>query len=266
MWASGSEGAAEARLLDVATEFGLSQPFYVRRGSQADQATLGQIFQGNCFAIERYHQGRVARAFYDDLLTKNCSPLILDLGANIGAASRFFRSQYPHSRLIAVEPEEQNALLCDLNLRQDPTAQGSHAVVQAAVGSRQGSLFLADPGVGEWGYQVGTSGERQVAVVDVPSLLAGEPATMRPFLCKIDIEGGEKNLFSANYFWIYDFAVVILELHDWLHPFERCTHFLQRVFASAEYDMIFSGENLTLFSYNHLLPFHHPYKSPLFAD
>ena len=263
--ASRFEEAVDERFRDVAEEFGLHEPFYVRRGSQADHSALGQIFQGDCFAIERHHQGRVARAFYADLLSKSCDPLILDLGANIGAASRYFRRHYPESRLIAVEPEGQNAQLCDLNLRQLAAASASHSVVQAAVGSRPG-LFLADPGVGEWGYQVGTSGEREVAVVDVPSLLADLPETVRPFLCKIDIEGGEKDLFSANYFWVYDFAVVILELHDWLHPFERCTHFLQRVFASSEYDMIFSGENLTLFSYKHLLAYHHPYKSPLFAD
>jgi FkbM family methyltransferase len=264
--ASRFEEAVDERFRDVAEEFGLHEPFYARRGSQADHSALGQIFQGDCFAIERHHQGRVARAFYADLLSKNCDPLILDLGANIGAAARYFRRQYPESRLIAVEPEGQNAHLCDLNLRQVAAASASHSVVQAAVGSRQGSLFLADPGVGEWGYQVGTSGEREVAVVDVPSLLADLPETVRPFLCKIDIEGGEKDLFSANHFWVYDFAVVILELHDWLHPFERCTHYLQRVFASSEYDMIFSGENLTLFSYKHLLAYHHPYKSPLFAD
>ena len=35
-----------------------------------------------------------------------------------------------------------------------------------------------------------------------------------PFLIKIDIEGGEENLFNNNTEWINNFEVIIIELHD----------------------------------------------------
>ena len=222
---------------------------------------------GGAFDIERYRQGGVARAYYNHILRENKIPVILDLGANIGAASRFFSIKFPDASIIAVEPDEENAKICQLNTTTNNLGlYPTRRVVTAAVGSENGSLFLADHGMGEWGYQVDTIGDKPVEVIDVPSLLGELPANAQPFIAKIDIEGGEKDLFSKNYSWVYDFAVVILEIHDWLHPFEHCTCALQRVFAAQEYDQIFKGENIYFFSYKHLRDHHNPYKNPYLDD
>ena len=42
--------------------------------------------------------------------------VILDLGANIGLASVYFLNKYPQSAVIAVEPEESNFNMLQLNL------------------------------------------------------------------------------------------------------------------------------------------------------
>lgn len=253
-------------MIDVSSDFNLAHPFLIRSDSEADKGCLGQIFQGGAFDIERYHQGRVARAYYNHILRENKIPVILDLGANIGAASRFLSIKYPEAAIIAVEPDEENAKICKLNTTENILSPSNiRRVVTAAVGSENGSLFLADHGMGEWGYQVDTSGDKPVEVLDVPSLLRELPSNVMPFLAKIDIEGGEKDLFSKNYSWVYDFAVVILEIHDWLHPFEHCTSPLQRVFAAKDYDQIFKGENIYFFSYEHLRKHHNPYKKPIFG-
>ena len=37
-------------------------------------------------------------------------------------------------------------------------------------------------------------------------------------LIKIDIEGGESELFEKNIEWIEKFPLIIIELHDWMLP------------------------------------------------
>ena len=47
---------------------------------------------------------------------------------------------------------------------------------------------------------------------------------------KIDIEGGEDDLFSGDLDWLERTPLVIIELHDWLFPNEpRSRNFLRAV-------------------------------------
>ena len=67
-----------------------------------------------------------------------------------------------------------------------------------------------------------------------------------PFICKIDIEGGEANLFKCNYSWLERFPLVIIELHDWLLPGEsNSRNFLK---AALEFDFVYRDENLFCFN------------------
>ena len=65
-----------------------------------------------------------------------------------------------------------------------------------------------------------------------------------PFIVKIDIEGGEENLFSMNTDWIKKIPMVIIELHDWLLPKQRTsTNFLKTV-SELDRDFNIKGENI----------------------
>src|SRR5258706_2174856 len=46
--------------------------------------------------------------------------LIVDIGANIGAASIYFHTQYPHSRVVSVEPSSVAFALLAENARSFP--------------------------------------------------------------------------------------------------------------------------------------------------
>ncbi len=37
-----------------------------------------------------------------------------------------------------------------------------------------------------------------------------------PWIVKVDIEGGEADLFAANTEWVDAVPVIIIELHDWM--------------------------------------------------
>lgn len=70
-----------------------------------------------------------------------------------------------------------------------------------------------------------------------------------PFICKIDIEGAEQELFSANTQWITRFPIVIIELHDWLFPRSGSSANFLRAIAGTNRDFVVSGENI--FSVSH---------------
>ena len=75
-----------------------------------------------------------------------------------------------------------------------------------------------------------------------------------PFICKVDIEGGEEFLFSKNTEWVARFPVIIVELHDWMLPWQRNSrNFLKRI-ANLDFDIIWRGENMFCFNYNLLHP------------
>jgi hypothetical protein len=70
------------------------------------------------------------------------------------------------------------------------------------------------------------------------------------FLIKIDIEGSEKDLFSKNYDLIKKFKIIIIELHDWLHPGKNISinflKFINKQNNKKKFlrDIITFGENL----------------------
>ena len=77
--------------------------------------------------------------------------VILDLGANIGAASLFLLREIPNSRVIAIEPDPGNASLCARNL----APFGDRAVVLEAALWSENTWLTFDAGTREVGAEAG---------------------------------------------------------------------------------------------------------------
>ena len=68
-----------------------------------------------------------------------------------------------------------------------------------------------------------------------------------PFLIKIDIEGGEENLFETSTAWIDLFPLLIIELHDWLLPRKNTSlNFIRRI-GQFKRDFVYNSENIFSF-------------------
>ena len=79
----------------------------VLRSATSDWFTFDQIFINedyNLKALKRYPEFEALYAKY----SAEGVPLILDLGANIGLSSVYFHHIWPNSKIIAVEPSEDN--------------------------------------------------------------------------------------------------------------------------------------------------------------
>jgi FkbM family methyltransferase len=140
---------------------------------------------------------------------------IIDGGANVGYASIFFAITYPQARIFAVEPEESNFEMLLRNTR----FYRNIIPIRAALWHREEELQILDATAEKWAFQTVRPNKEKISekvdVLTVDRLIdLGKIDTIDIF--KIDIEGAEKELFSANYEkWLEKTNVIIIEVHDW---------------------------------------------------
>jgi len=171
--------------------------------------------------------------------------LIIDGGANIGCASLFFARKYSGATILAVEPDAENARLCAKNTAHLPGVR----VIQGALWPRDTWLQIESPDVHNTEFRVVETTRQQpnaLHAYTIPALLDMAKADMVDIL-KIDIEGGERELFADNADWLTRVGVLIIELHDRLHP--GCSRELYRAICnrSLDFNQRIQGENTIIF-------------------
>ena len=212
------------------------------RGTVADRGVVGQTFghkPGKVAAAPPRH-GRL-KLFGSQILARGRRPLILDLGANIGATAMRYAVHFPDARVIALEPHEGNAELARRN-----TAGLDVDVRVAAIGPRRGEARIANPDGKEWGFRVSESGTGPaVPVTTIPALIeeAGQQGFL-PFILKCDVEGTERDLFDADSAWFDDFAMVSCEPHDWMGRRWLTINGFLRAHLRTPRQLLIQGDNL----------------------
>lgn len=208
---------------------------WLRTGT-TDAHVFRQVFIDNDYNLRRFseHYPRI-RAMYE----KMSEPLILDLGANIGLSSLYFAKNFERARIVAIEPDPANFTALRRNV--DPFEKIS--AVPAAIASRDGHVDVIASSSGAWASQTKLCDTGSIPAISVPSLLKMRSAA-QPFIVKIDIEGFEEELFSANTDWLDVFPVLIIETHDWMLPGRANSRNLLKALAGRERDLLFHAENL----------------------
>ncbi|KQN21262.1 hypothetical protein ASE86_14965 [Sphingomonas sp. Leaf33] len=221
----------------LATRFG---PVHLRR-QDTDLLAIRQVLVDREYDLAGLAQMDRLRAIYAAHLARGRRPVIIDAGANIGAASLWFASVFPDAAIVAVEPEPANAAIARLNLAALPHAR----LVEAAIGAAPGTVGLRTVENQGWAARThrDTGGEGGIAVVTVPDLVAAVPQG-RPFIVKVDIEGFESDLFDRNIAWVEQAAAIIVEPHDWMLPGAGTSQALQAALFGKGREVLISGENL----------------------
>lgn len=213
----------------------------LKLSSYFDWATLHEIFVRREYDTKFFLADKGIREEYESILTSGKTPLILDLGANVGVASIFFSNKYPSAKVVGLEPSEKNANLAQSNLAKLANAE----VICSAVSSEDGEIDVFDPGLGNNAFRTFGKEDDVVGKVQarsIPSLLA-QYSPMTPFIVKIDVEGFESTLFHGDTSWIDSFKVIAIEIHDWMLPGEAISSNLMKALGGKNRDLVFRGEN-----------------------
>lgn len=222
---------------------GFNHQMHFRVEPSSDLAVINQIMQHGVYSLDGWvHKQILENYLIDNYKTQR--PLIVDAGANIGASSIYFSNSWSNSMVISIEPEKYNFALLKLN-----TVGKNIIALEGAIGSKQGALYLSDPGHGDVGFRVSHKGDYEVNVYTPNQLIElGNINGAKPFICKIDIEGGEVELFSDNTEWMDLFPLIIIELHDWMLPMEGSSKPLLNALSILDFDILHKGENIFLFN------------------
>lgn len=190
----------------------VAQPVTLRLGT-SDLATYEKIF-----ADREY------------LFTLRQAPkVILDAGANIGLAALFFAARFPGARIIAIEPEASNFALLVRNTAAFPQI----VPIQAALWGEDTRVNVVDPGLDKWGFQARCAGEAAPAGIchSVPGMtvdrIMREQGLAFIDILKMDIEGGEVEVFAGGGEWLDRVGLLVAELHERYRP--GCDQSLERV-------------------------------------
>jgi FkbM family methyltransferase len=140
---------------------------------------------------------------------------IMDLGANVGYASRYFLRRFPTSKIFFIEPDFRNFSVAILNL-SDEILAGKCRGLNAAVWTEDCLVSLEAEGRGEWFFRCRPTrpGEDGIAAYSLASLIA-KAGFPRVDLLKIDVEGTEKDLFREDLSsWVGRVNCLVCELHE----------------------------------------------------
>ncbi|MFM9852812.1 MAG: FkbM family methyltransferase [Sphingomonadaceae bacterium] len=175
---------------------------------------------------------------YRAIIASGKVPVIVDAGANVGAAALWFSRRFPESAVVAIEPEPGNAEVLRRNVQGRPRI----TVIEAAIASAPGKISISDGSTG-WDVQTQRSDQGAIAAIAIDDAIAVVP-NGAPFIAKIDIEGFESDLFAANIGWVDTMAIVLIEPHDWMMPGQFSSRHFQAVMGTRGYEMFINGENL----------------------
>ena len=177
---------------------------FLLRKESSDQNVYEEIFDYNCYS------------FVSDYLNGIASPLILDLGANIGLASVYFSQFCTGGTYICVEPNQDNINTLIINLNSNHL---NHKVVNKGIWHETTNMFLEKTSE-SWTACLKNQNKgnnSQLIETTTISNIIDEYRINNIDLIKIDIEGSEYNLFfeSKCLDFLYITKSIIIEIHDY---------------------------------------------------
>jgi len=225
---------------------GSSNRTFHYRPKTSDEGVIKQIFQQSDYNLGRLRRGNELTELCNRIAATRV-PLVIDAGANIGASAVYFAYSFPKAQVVAIEPERSNFELLTAN-----TAGTSVQCIHGALAAAPGRMDVVDTGEGFWGFRTagaadaaaGKPGAESVDCVTINDIYAEHAGRCAPFMVKIDIEGGESDLFAANTEWVARTPLIIIELHDWMLTGSANSRTFLQCIAGHNRDFVHIGENV----------------------
>jgi len=170
------------------------------------------------YGVASDHCQEVLAGSYDVPFNPATPPVILDVGANIGAFVLWSVERWPGCTIHAYEPHPNNFALLQRTVAD--FAPGEKVTCyNVAVGAQSGTERMANPGVncGEWCLTRADDEKRETITVEVISAATLPKAD----ILKIDVEGLEIEILATfDEERSREFSAIMLEVHcaDWIEP------------------------------------------------
>lgn len=196
------------------------------------------------FDIKRFSQFELLKERYEELIRRGHVPLIIDCGANIGLSAYWFATEFRGARVLAVEPDQANADLADINTSR----LGNVKILQAAVAATDCKVSLFNINQGSDAFRTEVTIDGSINAYSIQTLIKHADSSLEDLLIvKIDVEGFEDALFETNTDWIDAAGLVIVEPHDWMIPGKAKANNLLRAISVKPRDFLVSGEHILSF-------------------
>jgi FkbM family methyltransferase len=159
--------------------------FRIRSGDYpgCDRETIEEVFRARQYRVE--------------FELTNEIDVVVDIGANVGAFSRFALSMFPHAQIFAYEPDPDTFKLLDVNTNDEWRIRRLACAVSNYTGV--GHLSPGPGGRSGGGSHLDSDnrpGAIEVATIDIEEVLAVARAHGHQIFMKLDCEGAER--------WIID--------------------------------------------------------------
>ena len=163
---------------------------------------------------------------------------IIDAGANIGAATFFFKIYNPEATIIAIEPDEGNCQIFELNTK---SFSNVFLLKAALFNEDHKTVKIENPEAGSMGFRVKPTDEQSAIKTVSINHIVDKYKIKNLDVVKIDIEGGEKAVFEKNTEWLDISNRVMVELHD--HYVFGCSSSIINAFSNRNIILSKNGEN-----------------------
>lgn len=168
--------------------------------------------------------------------------IMIDAGANIGLTSIYFKSIFPQIKIIALEPSSSTFKRLERNIRGNQ--MDNVQIIMKGLWSHKTQL-AADHTFRDgkdWAFRLVEASENEknsFEVLSITDIINQNDLTYIDFL-KIDIEGGEVNVFSkeSNLDWLNKVRLLAIEIHD---EFD-CRSHIENTLLKFGFELSHSGE------------------------
>jgi FkbM family methyltransferase len=162
-------------------------------------------------ALDEVFTGR-EYGFVEDLPIDERDPVIVDLGANIGAFSAFVLGRWPAASVYSVEASADTARLLERNRGMNRMFHWK--VYHYALWSHDGYVNFQEGGPSTGRRVQGNGGGAQVPALTYSTLLRRlELEDRRIGILKMDVEGAEASVLAQAGSWIDRVDHLIVEVH-----------------------------------------------------
>lgn len=225
-----------------------NKKFVTVNRDDTDWGTSWQVFLDEQFAlldnIFNDSRSKDLTEYMNTQISKGRRPIIIDCGSNSGASCIYFNLTYPGSKVIGIEIDKSNSEHSKKNIELNSI---DALILNKGIGCEDGFGQIANPGADNNSYRITEhlDASDKIEIISIQKILKDYPKDkFFPLIVKIDIEGGEDDLFSKNTDWVKEIPMIIIELHDWLMPKQNTSINFLKTISNHDRDFNIKGENV----------------------